>query len=179
MKTVMSGQPTKSTTRVRDLVRLLDQMRSLYEQMFTVIDAKLSAMRRSDVAAMTHSGTQERVLSDRLGEREGLRKQLMDAVGEEIGPAGRSGRRLTVSQLANRLNEQDRVALLAAADRLRREVAKVSQANRVAGVVAREVVNHLQWVFAAVRPGAEEPSGYSKSGVVVSRMAGPMFDTIG
>ena len=73
MKAGMSGAPTKSTTRVRDLVRLLDQMRSLYEQMFTVIDAKLSAMRRSDVAAMAHSGAQERVLSVRLGEREGLR----------------------------------------------------------------------------------------------------------
>lgn len=179
MTVVTKENPNKPATRVRDLVRLLDQMRSLYGQMFTLIDEKLAAMRRSDVEAMTHAGTKETVLADRLGEREGLRKQLMDAVGEEIGLASRSGRRLTVSQLANRLADRDKAALLAAADRLRREVAKVAQANRVAGVVAREVVSHLRWVFAAVRPCEEEPAGYSKSGVVVSRSAGPMFDAVG
>lgn len=179
MKAVTSGKTNKTATRVRDLVRLLDQMRSLYGQMFTLIDEKLVAMRRSDVAVMTHASTKERVLADRLGEREGLRKQLMDAVGEEIGLASKSGRRMTVSQLASRLADQEKTALLAAADRLRQEVAKVAQANRVAGVVAREVVSHLRWIFAAVRPCEEEPAGYSMSGVVVSQCAGPMFDAVG
>jgi|GEM_PF-1066997 len=179
MKTNSVMKRNKAGAKVRDLVRLLDQMRSLYAQMFAVIDEKLMAMRRSDVDAMAHAAAKERVLADRLSEREGFRKQLMDAVGDEIGLTGRSGRRLTVSQLANRLEDHHRAGLLAAADRLRKEVSKVAQANRVAGVVAREVVNHLQWVFAAVRPGEEEPSEYSKSGAVVSRSAGPLFDAVG
>jgi FlgN protein len=179
MKRVIRQKPAKGGTRVRDLVRLLDQMASLYGQMFTFIDEKLAAMRRSDDVAMTSASGKEQLLADRLAEREGLRKQLMDAVGEEIGLASKSGRRLTVSQLANRLTGADKAALLASADRLRQQVAKVSQANRVAGVVAREVVNHLRWIFAAVRPGDEKPTGYSKSGVVMSQSAGPMFDAVG
>ncbi len=172
-------KPATSATRVRDLVRLLDQMASLYGQMFTFIDEKLAAMRRADEVAMTAANAKEHLLADRLAEREGLRKQLMDAVGDEIGLASRLGRQLTVTQLANRLSGSEKVAVLASADRLRKEVSRVSQANRVAGVVAREVVNHLRWVFAAVRPGDEKPSGYSKTGVVMSQSGGPMFDALG
>jgi len=179
MSTMVTPRVKKMSTRVRDLVRLLDQMRSLYEQMFDVIDEKLAAMRRSDVEAVAVASGKERVLADRLCEREGLRKQLMDAVGSQVGFPGKSGRRLTVSQLANRLGDHDKINLTDAAGRLRAAVAKVSQANRVAGVVAREVVNHLRWVFSAVRPSGERPVGYSKAGVVVSRQSGPLFDAVG
>lgn len=181
----MNTQATRSTgrierrSRVSDLVRLLDQVRSLYEQLFSLIDAKLDAMRRCDIDAMRVCNDRENALAKRLEEREGLRRQLVDAIGEELGLPSRAARLLTITQIANRLPQAQRTRLMESVGRLRQSVAKVSQANRVSGAVTRGIVDHLRWVFAAVRGGEEAPAGYSRGGAVVSHASGPLFDAVG
>jgi hypothetical protein len=136
-------------------------------------------MKRADVSAMGALSQQERSLAGRLQERAGLRRQLMDAIGEEMGLSPRTARDMAVSQLASRLPEPPRDRLLRVARRLRDVMAQVAQANRVAGAVSREMLNHLTWVFSSVRPKCEKPDGYSGAGAAVGPREVRIFETVG
>jgi hypothetical protein len=103
----------------------------------------------------------------------------MDAIGEALGLSSRSARALSITQLAPRLVDPQRAALTDAADRVRKAVLKVTQANRVAGVVSREILHHLKWIFASVRPRDEKPMGYAGDGAMVPSCGTPMFETVG
>ncbi len=170
---------TTGSTRLGDLVKLLNQIQTLYEELLALIGKKIQAMKRADLEAMRTSQASEQELTRRLHEREGLRRQLMDAIGLELGLPAPAGRTLKVSQLAARIGEAERVPLSATVDRLRSTIAKVAQANRVAGVISREIVNHLRWVFAAVQPRGETPAGYSGAGVPVCGPRPRLFEAVG
>lgn len=165
--------------RVRDLQRLLEQVRVVYGELFAVIDAKLGAMKRADVAALTELSAKEIALVQRLTERETLRGQLMDAIGGELGLTARAGRSMTISQLADRLAEPERGALLQTTEGLRAVLLKVMQANRVCGAVSLELLNHLRWVLAAVRPRDEKPNVYSGNGAFVGGGASALLELVG
>ena len=170
---------TIEANRLRDLLRLLDTLATMNAQLFTLIGSKIDAMKRADLHAMRECGERERDMVQQMQEREGLRRQLMDAIGEVLGLSSRSARALSVTQLASRLVDPQRAALTEAADRVRKAVFKVTQANRVAGVVSREILHHLKWIFASVRPRDEKPAGYAGDGVMVSNCGTPMFETVG
>ncbi len=168
-----------SERRFRDLLEIFEQLRNLNDQLFTLIDAKIAAMKSADTSALTAFAEKERVLTERLREREGLRAQFMDAVGIELGLPQRAGRTLTMSQLAARLDGPQSAKLIVVADRLRSAVGQVLQANRVAGAVSREILNHLKWIFAAVRPREEKPELYSGAGVPLGRSGAAMLEVVG
>ncbi len=170
---------TVTAKRFRDLLRLFDALAELNERLFVLLGSKIDAMKRADLAAMRGCGEGERELVEQLQQREGLRRQLMDAIGEELGLSSRAARLLTVTQLASRISEPQRAALLKAADLVRKAVLKVAQANRVVGTVSREVLNHLKWVFASVRPRDEKPAGYAGDGVLVTSSGAAMFEMVG
>jgi len=170
---------TIEAKRLRDLLRLLDSLATMNEQLFVLIGSKIDAMKRADLHAMRECGERERDIVQQMQEREGLRRQLMDSIGEQLGFSSRSARAMSVSQLASRLADGQRSALTDAADRVRKAVFKVAQANRVAGVVSREILQHLKWIFASVRPRDEKPAGYAGDGVMVPSRNTPMFETVG
>jgi len=166
-------------TRIADLVRLLGGLTEINEQLAVVLDAKIEAMRRANVEAMGQCEQREGKLVETLREREGLRKQMMDAIGAEFGLPAKAGRTLTLTQLGLRLNEAERMALASAADVLRRSVMKARQVERIAAATSREILNHLQWVFAAVRPRDDGANVYSNHGALV-RSGGPaMVELVG
>ncbi len=165
--------------RLRDLVKLLGSLQRLQGQLLILIQSKIDAMKRADIPAMRDLNDQEQTVVKQLQERDGFRRQLMDAIGEELGLPPRSARALSVSQLASRLPEPARTNLLDAAGRLRGAVSQVAQANRVAGAVSREILNHLKWVFASVRPAEGKPVGYSGQGVPVGPCDTRILETVG
>ena len=165
--------------RLRDLVRLFDALRMLHEELFRVFDAKIDAMRRADTVAIQTAGDHEQLIVARLKEREGFRKQLMDAIGKDLGTAKPAARSLTVSQLAERLPEPERGLVTTAASRLRAAMATSAQANRVAATVARDVVQHMKWVFAAVRPAEAASQGYTGRGQTVAITDASLFEAVG
>jgi len=170
---------TMGGNRLRDLLRLLDALATMNEQLYTLIGTKIDAMKRADLHAMRECGARERDMVRNMHEREGFRRQLMDAIGEDWGLSPRSARELSVTQLASRLAGSQGTALSEAAGRVRKAVFKVTQANRVAGVVCREILHHLKWIFASVRPGDEKPAEYAGDGVMVPSRNTPMFETVG
>lgn len=155
-------------TRLRDLIRLFDVLRDLHGQLLALIQFKMDAMKRADLPAVNELNQREQAMVRRLEEREGLRRQLMDSIGAELGLPPRAARVLTVSQLAARLTEPARRSLLDSANELRSVAVKVARLNRVAGAFTREVTTHLKWVFAAVRPKEDSPSGYTGTGVAAA-----------
>jgi len=165
--------------RTRDLVRLLGELKTLQERLLKLIEARIDAMKRADMSAMRELVDREEELTRRILERDGLRRQVADAVAEETGCPPRSGRDMTVSQIAGRVGEPARTHLLDAVADLRRIVLRVVRANRTAGAVARELINHVSWVFASVRPAGGKPVGYSGDGAVVGSAETRLFETVG
>jgi len=165
--------------RVRDLQRLLEQLRSLYEELFSLVESKIAAMKRADVTAMTDCAAREIALVERLHERESFRGQLMDALGAELGLPARMGRTMTISQLADRVCEPQQEALLGAAEKLRVVLMKVTQAHRVAGAVSLELLNHLRWVLAAVKPRGGQANLYTGAGAFVPCWDSALLETVG
>jgi hypothetical protein len=166
-------------TRLGDVLKLFDAMRRLYEQLVGLIQSKIDAMRRADVETMRQLTEQEQSVVTRLHEREGFCRQLLDALGEEIGLPPRAGRALSVSQLASHLPPSEQTGLLHASSRLREVVFKATRANRVAGVVSRELLNHAKWILGSVRPAGATPVGYSGDGALVAPVNTRIFETVG
>ena len=165
--------------RLKDLIKLMGGLQRLQERLLTLIRSKIDAMKRADAPAMRDLNDQERTVAKQLHERDGLRRQLMDAMGEEMGMPSGTARALSVSQLAARLPEPGRTTLLDAAGSLRKVMSRVAQVNRIAGAVSREILNHLKWVFASVRPAEGRPVGYSGDGAVVGSSQSRIFETVG
>lgn len=165
--------------RTRDLVRLLEELKTLQERLLKLVEARIDAMKRADMSALRELTEHEEALTRRIRERDGLRRQVADAVAEETGCPPRSGRDMTVAQLAARVGEPARTLLLDAVADLRKIVLRVVRANRIASVVARELINHVSWVFASVRPAGGKLVGYSGEGAVVGSSEMRLFETVG
>jgi hypothetical protein len=165
--------------RIDDLITLLDGLCELQEKLIELIRVKMDAMRRADVAKLRTLHDEERALAKRLQARETLRRDLMMGIGEELGFSENRARNMTVSQVVAHLSEITGGRLVDVATRLRHTAGKTAKANRVAGAVARETINHLRWVFAAIRPEDDTPVGYSGQGAVTGPQQTRIFETLG
>ncbi|MGB0716398.1 MAG: flagellar export chaperone FlgN [Phycisphaerae bacterium] len=163
---------------VANLCEILSRMQQLHNELAVTIESKIKAMRSAEMDALHEVKDQEQNLLRRINEAEGARRQLMDKLGEELQMPPRTGRVMTVSQLVSRLVEPQSVMVKAAADGLRRAVTEVARSNRLAGIIAKELVNHLQRVWAAARP-MERRDVYSKDGRTDYHNDNPLFDTTG
>lgn len=165
--------------RLADLLKFFNVLVGLHDELLALIRAKVDAMKRSDIQRMQALTEQEHSLAKRIHEREGYRRQLMDAIGEQLRLPPRAARALSVSQLAARMPEPQRSKLLEAANRLRAGVTRTAAANRVAGTIARQISSHLRWVFASVKPREDGSNGYSDDGEPVARMGTKILDAVG
>ena len=167
------------TTRWSDLLTLFDTLQALHEQLLTLIRTKIEALRKNDVKAMDELTGQERDLVENIQEREGFRRQLLDSIGKEVGWSTQTVRAMSASQLAVHLAEPQRAALLEKVGTLRHLLSRVADANRLAAVISRGVLDHLHWVFEAVRTREDRPVGYSGSGVLVKGAKTKIFEAVG
>ena len=165
--------------RLRDLLTLLGQIERLHNELAVLVKAKVDAMKCADMRTLQQHTEQEQNLVKRIQEREGLRHQLMDVIGEQLGLSPRSARTLTVSQLVSRIPKRQQNVILESAERLKDAVSKVARANHVAGMVARELVDHLRRVFAAVRPKGEHGTGYTGEGEAAPQSGNRIFEAVG
>ena len=167
------------TKRLQDLVTVLGQLERLHEELAGLVRAKVDAMRRADMPALREHTELEQALVNRIQQREGLRRQLMDVIGEGLGLPARSARRLTVSQLVSRVPDRQREEILGAAEKLRAAVSRVARANHLAGAIACALVEHLRRVFAAVRPKCECGTAYTDEGAAVAQVGDRILEAIG
>lgn len=169
----------KQSARIRDLLRLLGDMTSMHVELEQAIKRKLGAIRDGDAQATHAAGQIEQDLAQRIREREGLRKQLMDAIGIELGMGPGEGRRLTVSELSGRAPQEWRAGMEQSVGNLRKAMAGAAQANRVAGATLRTLLHHMQWVLTAIRPSGPAPMTYSDKGKMVTQGGTVALETTG
>jgi len=168
-----------SSQRLTDLMRLLDEMGALHEKLMKLVDARSAAMRRADVQAMRTLLEQEKQLVQHIQQREGLRQQLLDLIGEEVGLGPHASRVMTASQLAQRLVEPQRSLLLSSAQKLQAIVARVARANGAAGTLARAVLDHLRCVFDAVTSGLDGTEAYAQRGLRPAPVQARILEVLG
>jgi len=165
--------------QVRDLCRLLGQAARWYNELSILVERKVEAMRRANMGALQDACQRELALVKTITELEGLRRPLMDKIGCALGMAAGTGRVMTVSQLCQRLPADGAEQVGRAAAALREAVAHSARVNRLAGVVAGELVNHLRWVWRAARPIGEQRVGYTHAGGHETNVHPRVFDTTG
>lgn len=156
--------PRNAQQLLRELVRSFDALRGLHEQLFSVLEAKIAAMRAADVPALQVANQEEHALLLKVREKENQRGSLMQALARQCGMTAKVARTASVSQITALLPDVERELLVHAASRLQAIVARTAQANRVAGTIAREITHHMKFVFSALRPARSAPVGYTLRG---------------
>ncbi len=172
--------PPPVEARIRDLLSLLDELAGLHEDLADRLTQRLKAMKTDDPSALTTGLAAEEELVQRIRGREGLRRQLMDQLGKQWGMPVAAARKMTVSQIAARLDgiEAEKLAELAA--RLTRATERITRWNRVHGHTARRMLAHTNFVLQAMRPVSRQPHAYTDDGrAAAMRSEAGILETVG
>lgn len=162
-----------------DFARLLDNQADLHAELAGVVQNKIDAMRRADMQALYAGNEEERRLVERIQEREGLRKQMLDAIGRTLGMTSGVARALTVSDLMRRAPAVEGERISQAAQRLRKQLAQLAQVNSRATILSRELVHQLGCILAAATRPGEGSWGYAPSGTPTTVANVRIFDALG
>jgi hypothetical protein len=165
--------------RFRDMLTLLSEFERLFDRLSGLIQQRVDAMRRADIEAMSAWRDEELALTKQIEDREGCRRQLMDAVAESLGLPCEAARVVPVSNIIGRLDQAQADRLNEAAQGLRQSVTRATRLNRQAGDVSGAILDHLSWVSASVRPQGEEAVGYKGDGGVATTCETVVFDAMG
>lgn len=170
---------TAADKRVAQLVTLLEEIQRSYAELGDVLDRKLTAVRRADTAGMAATTRRERFLVDRIGERDGMRRQVMVLLGQAWGIDGSAAEKMSVREVASRTTPALSDRLLALADATRAAMERVSHANRIIDVVGKSMAQHFRSVYDAMTTGLKQRDVYSRSGRPDNTVAVRVFEMTG
>ena len=165
--------------RLSELLVVLDRLIELHSELRSLIRDKIEHMRAGNAEQLQADTVREESLVKTIDEQEGLRRQLMDAIGRGYGLDPQGVRRMPVRELAERVDETWRSRLLDSAGRLRAVVREVSDLNRIGTLIAQQVLGHLSCAFEAMSAPEEHPGTYSPHGQVVPGQARRLFEMTG
>ncbi len=166
--------------RVEQVVRVLDELKHLHDELAVVVKGKIQAMRAADTDALRSAVAREGFLTQRIREQDGLRRQIMELVGELLGLSPDEAGRMTVSELAQRTVEPARSRLLAVAAAIREKAQEAARANEVAAMITAEMLKHFRHVFEVMaQVDAREVGLYSRTGRTEARAAMSVFEAVG
>ncbi|MCP4247621.1 MAG: flagellar protein FlgN [bacterium] len=172
-------KPVESRDYSRDLIRVLTELETLHQSLAELIDRKIDRMRSGDVTEINACTAREQELVGRIGEQEGLRRVLTDRIARSFGMSPQKARRMTASQLAERMAQPWASELLAVAERLQRLTTRIENRNRMAGRLSGAILEHMDAVLSAMTAPRPATGAYGRQGVRLS--AGPtrLFETVG
>lgn len=165
--------------RTGELQTLLSELSDSYAHLERVLERQLEAMRRAEPAAMHALSDEAGRIASRIRERDGLRVQLMGVLGTGLGLEAEAARRMSLRELAERLGEPQRGALLVLAERLRVQALRVDRLNRIIALVSGEMLRHMRRVYEALSEGAEKPVTYSARGHSRPAAVSRVFEMVG
>jgi hypothetical protein len=169
----------RDNARVSTLAQLLDELTKLHGALVQAVDERIAALRTSDFEALRAALEAEERLLERLRERDGLRRQLTENIARGYGIAPGGASKLSARQLAGRIGGANGAALIAAADRLKPVLEQLAQRNRLAQLITRNVLRHVEHLFAALTGGPNPQRDYGRGGAVSYRPGQIIFDTVG
>lgn len=163
----------------QSLIDLMRQIEMLYQRLSRVIRNKIDAMKVGAFERMRTLEEEEGVLVEQVRERDGLRRQLFEAIGRAADDKKCDYRNLPVRKLANKLATPQRLELLQVSHSLKTSMTKLARVNQIVAAVSRGVLDNLRIVFESVRNGTGERDSYSGKGNPISRRAMGMLDAVG
>lgn len=161
------------------MVKVLSELKRLHDELAVVVREKLSAMRKADTDAMRSAVAREEFLAQRIHEQDGLRKQIVQLIGEQTGIPAAQARAMTVSEFAGRVAEPSRSQLLVLAAALREKVKETAEANRVAAIVSQEMLKHFRRIYQVMARANVVPGVYSWTGRTELRPGSTVFEAVG
>jgi hypothetical protein len=166
-------------SRSGELAFLLSDLKKLHEELLAVIQHKLAAMRRADADAINSCLAREQFLVGRIRQQEGLRQQLVQLIGKELGLTPEQAVRLPLKALAERLDEPRRGQLLAQAAGLRETMLGIDRSSKVAAMVTGEMLKHFRQVCLAMARAVQSTGTYSPTGRLNSEAPAGVFEAVG
>jgi len=103
----------------------------------------------------------------------------MTMIDKDTGVPASGSTSLTVSELIARIDRTWGMRIQVKARSLREVMMQLIQANRVAAIITREILAHLQHVFGSIGSSMCQPVGYGASGSMVTDVEHAIFDAVG
>lgn len=164
----------------QDLVELLRRLIDYESDLLALLNEKLEAMRRADSDGMLALSMREGELTAKIAKTDGDRHALVGSLCRALDiQCGRNTGAVPLREIAARLDPGRRHVALDCAERLRRRMLEVAEANRVVELVSREMLAHFKNVFSAIVQDDGEAETYSSHGQVKPASGARMIDAMG
>jgi hypothetical protein len=157
-----TAEPTAAPSladRAEHLVRILQDLIAVHEQMLTIAGEHRSAISRADGAAVQACVEQQAVLIARVGQ---LETERLAAIAAVIPPAPHG--RATIAAVAERLPEAARARILAAARALRDLVLRLQHESRVIREATTSLISHMDGLMLQVARALSQTRLYDPRG---------------
>ncbi len=162
-----------------ELITVLNRLMELHTLLAELIEAKIERMGRCDTSGMNECTSREQELVARIGEQESLRRVLTDRIGRSFGMSAAKARRLTASQLAEKLTPPRREMLLDVAGRLQALTTRIARRNRLVGRLSEEMLGHMNSILSAMTAPQAQAGAYSPGGKKLAEAPQRLFETVG
>jgi len=163
-----------------ELAELIKQLINIQIALRAVVREKLDAMRRSDTDGMLKAARRE---GDMAAEVSALDEKRSDIVSRLCAalemPAIHDGAAVPLRALTEVLEPESASVLANLANRLREEMLKLAEANRVVELVSREMLAHFKTLFSAMVQDDDDAPTYSAAGEVGPAAGARVLDAIG
>ncbi len=163
-----------------ELAELIKRLINIQIALRAVVQEKLEAMRRSDTDAMLRAARRE---GDMAAEVTALDEKRVDVVSRLCTalemPVVHAKRAVSLRALSELLDPASSRILANLANRLREEMLKLAEANRVVELVSREMLAYFKTLFSAMVQDEEDASTYSSAGEVGPTAGARVLDAIG
>ena len=170
---------TRLQDRLRDLNTLLNELVRLHEELLEVLQRKLVAMRQNDVDTIHECVAREGKLTGLISDREGLRRRLVVLIGCDLGIKEDEARSLSIRRLASHVDEQQRLKLLVAGERLTALLKEIAKVNAVVGDFAGRMLEHYRAVFGQITQGIVQPPVYGRDRAPAQSVEAQVIDAVG
>ena len=114
-----------------------------------------------------------------LAQGEGLRQQLVQLIGRELGLSTEQVQDLSLRALAERFDEPRQGQLLTLSASIRERLSAIDAANKVAALVTGEMLKHYRQVYSAMARSGPSMGTYSAGGQLAADRPVQVFDAVG
>ncbi len=163
----------------RDLVRLMGDLLDLHGELAMHLRNKLAGARQADSAKIQSITAREKLLVERLAEREGLRRHLCRHIAVQLGWSEERRARIKLDELAAELPEPYRSQLLTAAVGLRNTIKEIERMRVTMTLVTQVMLEHLGHVLAVMTTGVPSGEGYMRNGRREGTTSSCVFEAVG
>jgi len=151
---------------VSELESLMNHLVVLYEQLATMGEKQLDAIRTADARGLAACVRTQNEIVQRVAEAEKTRLRLVGGIADEIGAPSRTD--TTMQWIASRVEGPRSTGLFRVADRLRALMSRVMDLNAVAKRASQSLARHMEGLMREVARDLNHAQVYGRGGVVES-----------